>query len=467
VKINLVGPTYQAFSLPFDAQRTVNLYPVLDQSGKDVAALYGTPGLLLFGTAGVGAIRGCFPSQNGRAFVVSGSTLFEISDTGIATSRGTLLQSAGNISIAENPTQLAICDGIKVYIFTYSSNSFAQVTDGDLPDASTITYLDGYFIISKKGSGAFYISTINDGTNWAALDFATAESSPDNLVRVFSAIGQLFLLGEKTTELWTNTGASAFPFQRVSGGKLEVGILAAHTTVAVDNSVIFVGEDTYGTGIVYQVSGIAPKRISNDAIELLIAAATDKENIIAFTYQQQGHTFYMMTGGGLATSLVYDLNVQEWHERAYLNAEGAYELHRANCCMFIFGKQLVGDKTTGKIYDMNMTTYTDDGDTILRERTYTHLFDENRRIRYNVLKIGYETGVGLQSGQGSAPLTSLQLSKDGARTWSTSYTTGIGAVGKYNTEVNFRRLGIAQQMTFRIRISDPVKVAICGSYLNP
>jgi len=466
VKINLVGPTYQAFSLPFDAQRTVNLYPVLDQAGKDVAALYGTPGLLLFSTAGVGAVRGCFPSQNGRAFVVSGSTLFEIDNAGNATSRGTLLQSAGNISIAENPTQLAICDGSTVYIFTYSSNAFAQVTDVDLPSAGTITYLDGYFIINKKSTGSFYISAINDGTSWAALDFATAESGSDNLVRVFAAIGQLFLLGEKTTELWTNTGAAAFPFQKVSGGKLDVGILAPHTAVAVDNSIIFLGEDTYGTGIVYQVSGVSPRRVSNDAMELLIQAATDKENMVSFTYQQQGHTFYVITGGGLTTSLVYDLNTQEWHERAYLNAEGGYELHRANCCMFIFGKHLVGDKESGKIYDMNMTTYTDDGDTILRERTYTHLFDDNRRIRYSSLTIGYETGVGLQSGQGSVPLTSLQLSNDGARTWSTSYTTGIGAVGKYNTEVNFRRLGIAQQMTFRIRISDPVKVAICGSYLN-
>jgi len=466
MKIGLVGPTYQAYSLPFDAQRTVNLYPVLDQMGKETAALYPTPGLLLFGTAGAGPHRGSLAATNGRAFVVSGSTLYETDNAGTMTSRGSLLQSSGNVSIVENGLQLAICDGTNLYTFTYSGNTFAQVTDVDLPSSGTVTFLDGYFIVSKNSSGAFYISALYDGTSWASLDFATAESSPDELLRVFAALGQLWLMGEHTTEIWTNTGASAFPFAKISGGKMEVGILAPHSAVALGGSIYWVGKDDYGQGIVYKASGFTPEKVSNEPIELKIAAATSPEDITSYAYQQHGRTFLIYTGGGLETTIAYEPATGQWHERAYLNEEGVYELHRGSTHMHAFNKHLVGDRENGNVYELDMDTYTDNDDAILRERTYTHIVNEGERLRFSELEVGFETGVGLQNGQGSNPLASLQISQDGGRTFGSSFTKSIGAVGEYQKTVKWRRLGIAETTTFRLRISDPVKVTISGSYLR-
>jgi len=465
VKIGLVGPTAQAWSLPFNAERTVNLFPVLDKRGKEVAALYGTPGIETISTVGVGGIRGCFSAQNGRAFIVSGSTLYEIDSVGAATSRGALNQSSGNITIAENGLQLAICDGTTVYILTYASNAFASPSSPGYGTAATIVFLDSYFIVNKVDTGELYISTQYNGLLWAALDFATAESSPDGLSRVVAAVGQLWLLGTSTTEIWTNTGAAAFPFQRISGANLELGISAPHSAVAVKEALVWLGEDRFGTGGVYMATGIRPQKISTEPIELLLQKATKRSEIVAFAYQQQGHTFYILTGGGLATSLVYDFTTKMWHERAWLNDEGEFELHRASCCMFAFNKHIVGDRENGKIYNMSMDVYDDAGQPLRRERIYTHLVDEGKRMRYNSLEIGFEVGVGLQNGQGSAPVCSLQLSKDGAKEWSTSYNASIGAVGKYQTKVTFRRLGIAETMTFRVYVTDPVKVAMSGSYL--
>jgi hypothetical protein len=298
------------------------------------------------------------------------------------------------------------------------------------------------------------------------LDFATAESSPDSLVRVFNALGQLWLFGRDTSEVWTNTGSSAFPFERISGAKLEIGCLAPHSAVEMANTVIWLGRDRFGKGIVYSATGFTPNRISTSPIEQIIQRVDNPELIRAWAYQEDGHLFYVLTGGGLATSLVYDVTTQLWHERAYLDEFGDYVQHLGCCFMSAFGNLLVGDRRNGNIYRMALDIYSDNGDEIARERIYTHLSDENQRIRYNTLEIGFETGVGLQSGQGSNPQVSLQLSKDGARTWSDSYTTSIGAVGQYRTKVVFRRLGIAEIMTFKIKISDPVKVAITGSYLR-
>lgn len=465
MKIGLVGSSSQQRSLPFNAERTVNLFPVLDQRGADVAALYGTPGLSLFSTAGSGPIRGCFSAANDRAFVVSGNTLFEISSVGVATSRGTLNTSSGAVTICENGLQLAICDGVNGYILTYLTNAFTQITDPDFPSPKNMSFVDGYFIATKNNSGQFYISALYDGLSWDPLKFATAESSPDDLSIATGFVGQLGLFGHDTLEIWRNTGDSVFPFSRISGST-PVGTIAPNTVISIDTSVYWVGNTANGTGIVYQAQGFTPKRISTEPIEILLQKEPNPENLRSWSYQQDGHAFLVITGGSLGTSLVYDLSTGAWHERAYLNGSGEYEQHLGSCCMYAHDKILVGDRVNGNVYQMSLDTYTDNGAAIKRTRIYTHLIDQLEPIRYSELKIGFETGIGLQTGQGSNPKVSLRVSKDGARTWSSYYTTSIGAVGIYGQEVNFRRLGIQTQCTFELTISDPVKVAITGSYLR-
>lgn len=468
MKIGLVGGSYQQRSLPFNAQRTVNLFPIKDEGGKEVSALYGTAGKRLFANIGLGPIRQEFTSANGRFFAVSNSKLYEVDSLGASSELGSLDSSDGIVTMAENNTQLAICDGSKLYILTYSTNDFQKITVASFPTSvGIVTFIDGYFVVNENDTGRFYISGINDGlSSWDALDFATAESSPDNLVSVVNAIGQMWLFGSETTEVWTNTGDSLFPFRRISGAKMQTGILSAFTAVEIDNSVIWVGRDKLGQGIVYRAQGFTPVRISTTPIEILISHATDPTNMRSYVYQEEGNTFYVLTGGGLATTLVYDLLTQEWHERAYLNGDGNYETDLACCHAFAFGKHLVGDRRNGKIYEQSLDFYTDNGDLVSRKRIYTHLSDSGKRIRYNSLEIGFEAGVGLQTGQGSNPLVTLRLSKDGARTWSDAYTATIGAVGQYQQKIEFRRLGITEQMTFEIEITDPVKVAIIGSYLR-
>lgn len=465
-KIGLVGPSYMQRSLPFDAQRTINLFPIADRDGADVKSLFGTPGLELFATAGNGPIRGCKDTAGARAFIVSGNTLYEIDSTGTSTERGTLLTSSGAVTFADNGLQLGICDKTYAYIFTYATNLLARITDSDFPSSvGGIDFIDGYFVVNENSTGKFWISALYDGASWNALDFATAESSPDRLIRAVNFVGQLGLLGETTLEIWRNTGDSSFPFARISGST-PIGTLSPDTVLSIDTSVYWVGHTSQGGGIVYRAQGFTPVRISTETIERILQAEPNPELLRGWTYQQDGHVFYVITGGSLETSLVYDLSTQLWHERAYLNSLGAYEQHRGACCMHVFNKQLVGDRITGKIYNMSLDVYSDDGEAIQRRRVYTHLLDELRPVRYNNLQIGFEVGGGLQTGQGSDPLVSFRISKDGARTWSNYYTTSIGAAGNTRQEVTFRRLGIQQICTFEISISDPVKIAITGSYLN-
>lgn len=466
-KAGLVGSSYEERSIPFDAQRTINLFPVVDETkqGKEVSALYGTPGKLLFATAGTGTVRQEYSATNGRAFVVTGTTLYELDSSGTATSRGTLEAGSGVVTMAENGTQLAICDSTYVYTFTYATNAFAKVTDGDLPSSGTLCFLDGYFIVSKNLSGAFYISSLYDGTAWAALDFATAESSPDNLVRVFPAVGLLWLFGDKTTEMWSNVGGTGFPFARVSGGKIETGCAAAHSVVALDNSVFWVGQDNRGSGIVYRANGFSPQRISTHAIEYKLQRLSSLSVLRAYTYQQDGHTFYVLTDEDTIT-LVYDIATQLWHERAYLS-DGVQEADLGSTCMYAFGKVMVGDRSSANIYQLKLDNYADNTLPILRSRTFTHISNNGEPFRINSLLVDFEYGVGLATGQGSDPQCWLEVSKDGGITWGRKLYASIGAIGQRNVRAIWRKLGnFDRQVTFKVSISDPVKVAICGAYFD-
>lgn len=466
MKIKLVGASYQQRSLPFDAQRTINLFPITDKEGADVSSLLGTPGLESFATCGTGAVRGGFEAGNGRAFFVANNSLYEVTSAGTSTSLGNITSFTGAVTFADNGVELAVCDGSKAYLLTYSTNVFAQITDADFPSSvGGIDFIDGYFVVNENNTGRFYISALYNGASWDALDFATAESSPDKLVRAVNFVGQLGLFGENTLEIWRNTGDSAFPFSRISGS-VPIGTLSPNTVISIDTSVYWVGSTTQGAGIVYRAQGFTPVRISTETIERKLQAEPNPELLRSWTYQQDGHVFLVITGGSLDTSLVYDLSTSLWHERAFLNEMGDYEQHLGSCCIYAFGKHLVGDRRNGNIYDMRLDVYSDNGSAIQRRRIYTHLLDELKPVRYNQLTIGFEQGVGLQSGQGSNPQVSLRISKDGARTWGNYYTTTIGAVGQFTTEVTFRRLGIQQICTFEITVSDPVKCAITGSYLR-
>lgn len=466
MEAGVVGGSSQQASLPFNAERTVNLYTVLDQQGKKPASLYSRPGNSQFANVGAGAGRGGFFSANGRAFVVSGSELYELSSVGAGTLRGSLLTSTGDITIAENGPQLAICDGRDLYIFTYATNVFQRVVSANLPSAASVVFLDGYFIVNRSlTSGIFQISAPFDGFTWAALDFATAESSPDSLLRVEVIFGQLWLFGDTSIEPWNNTGAASFPFQRVNNSaQLSVGVAAPSTVLELDNTAFWVGKDKYGSGIVYKADGFSPQRISTEAIELRLQSAPSISTLKAMAYQEAGHTFYIITGGGMETALVYDVSTRLWAEWAYFNNLGQYELPLANALFFAFGKTLVLDKSSGKVYHQSASYYSDDGAEIARDRIFTHIFDDGNPFLIKNLTVNFETGVGNTSV--TNPKAMLYLSNDGGRTFYTYYETFIGKAGKFLSRAVWWRLGRHRQCTFRIRVTDAVKVVMTGGAFN-
>lgn len=468
MKIPLVGPSSQQRAFPFNAERTVNYIAIADKDGKNASCLLGAPGLLAFTSVGSGPGRGSFTAAaTGRYFVASGNAFYEVFSDGTSVKHGDLVSTTGVVQMEENGTQLYIGDGQYGYIFTYATNTFAQITDPDFPvSVGTVCFVGGYFIVNQNGTGKFYVSDLYNGLSWQALNFATAESSPDNLLRVIAVQGQLWLMGSLSAEVWTPNGSTRFPFELISGAVIDMGIISPYAAQAMDNTIFWVGTNREGGRTVYRATGFIPQRISTEPMEKLLAQVTNLASLRTWKYQEEGHVFLMITGGGLETTLCYDLTTQLWTERATLDSTGEYDLHRGADCSIAFGKTLVIDRENAKIYQMSLDFYSDDGAAMPSDRIFTHLSQENVQARHSELVVDIEVGVGLQNGQGVNPQGTLSLSNDGAKTWFGSQTKSIGRVGKYLTRVVFWRLGIARTRTYRFRITDPVRRCLFGLYLN-
>lgn len=459
--IPFIGPAYMSRSVSVDCQRLVNLYPETTQSGTgaNVAAFFGTPGLKLFATVGAGPIRGAFRTALGRMFVVSASGLYEVTSAGTSTLLGTLKTSSGMVSIDENGLQLCVVDGVFGYVLTLATNAFTRIADEAFSGASIVQYLDGYFVFNTVNTGRFQISGLSDGLTYDALDFASAEGNPDNIVSMLVNYRELWLFGAQTTEVFYNSGASDFPIVRMQGAFIEIGCVAPFSVGKLDSSVFWLGGSDTGGGVVYQAHGYTPTRISTHAIEYAIQSYGDISDAVAFVYQQEGHSFYVLSFPSANKTWCYDITTNLWHERAYRNPVSAQlERHRANCHCYAFSKHLVGDHENGNIYQFDLDTYTDNGALIPAIRSAPHLIQLRRRNKYNSFELDLEQGIGLDgSGQGTDPKIILDWSNDGGRTWSNEHFASAGKIGLTKTRAIWRRLGISRDRVFRVTMTDPVR----------
>lgn len=469
-----IGPSYTLEAPSASAQRLVNLYLEMQEAGPrkgNNARLVGTPGLRGRVTLGLGPIRGVYRASTSQLFVVSGNGLWEVTSDWTATQRsGTLATTVGFVTMADNGTTLMVGDGTATaYQADLAAGSaLAPVSDSDCPGGH-IAWQDGYFINTVPGTNRFQISGINDAT-YDALDVASKEGRPDNLVMILSVNRLVWLFGQQTTEVWWDSGAAAFPFERNESAFIETGVVAAGTVVRVNGSVAWVGSDERGRGTVWAAQGFQPVRISTHAVEHALAGYGALSLATAFAYRQGGHEFYQLsvppsdddTGG----TWVYDFSMSQWHERMYLSAAGEQLPHRGGCATVAFGEVVVGDRLDGRLYTYDLDYYSDDGQPIRRVRQSPHLSKDEKRIRFNSFELQAEPGVGLSDGQGSAPVALLSWSDDGGHTWSNEHEASMGAEGEHKTRIKWRRLGMGRDRVFRVATSEPVRVTWLGAELD-
>lgn len=455
-----------------NAERIINLYPEATLVGsKSPLILRSAPGNIRWAVVGNGPIRGWHDAvmDNVRtAFAVSGNDLYEIDSSGTPTLRGTAgdILGVGDVSMASNAANELLIgneDGI-AWVWDNVDLERLSVIDTDFgDDATNFVFLDQYGIYARKGTGQVFASDLNNFKSWNPLSFATAESAPDNLIEVFVNNGQLWLGGEKTTEIFYNSGAAVFSFQKIGGAVMQdVGVIKG-TITSVDQKAIWLAQN----GTVYSATGIQPIRISTHAVEYRLK---DRTGFRAWSYVDEGHAFYVL--GSDQGAEIFDITTGYWHERTTYGV-GRY---RANNYVNAYGKHLVGDFNLGIIYDMSLNSYVD-GAAVLQRIAITAPIENNQEfVPLSMVQVVFQAGVGLGQdafpegsgipNSGYDPEVIMQISKDGGITYGNQKWAKIGKAGENKKRARWTRLGSARSRNLKLIYSAPTSYTIIGSTLK-
>lgn len=491
-----IGPAYKLPQVDVDCQRLVNMYAEVIESGSgkeaQVAFLKSTPGLLKLFNVGTGRHRliyfdglenddGSYLQLN-RIFIVNGPEVYRLeydatSGWDIAL-QGTLGTTTGRVSAASSTQQYGatvFVDGsaenyvyLKTGVSTETFETFTAAGYAPVARATQVIWVDGFFIFIIKNSNTFYVSEWNS-LIVSALDFASAEGSPDTIMAIIALRRQVLIFNGRTCEIFSNTGNASFPFERVEGGFIENGLLAEWSLAKIGGVVAWLGRDESGQGQVNVASGASHQRISTHAIEQAIKSYANPEDATAYTYQDGGHNFYVLNFA--EATWVYDFSTKLWHERAYTGTAGL-ERHRSEFCVFFpnLGVHIVGDYDDSNVYQFDDETKTDNLNMITRKRTFPHVSNGKKSLFHESLKIDMKVGVGLDGAatlQGNDPQGMLKWSDDGGKTWSNEEWASLGKIGEYETEVEFRRLGMAKiSRVYDFTITDPVDVVLMGAEIQ-
>ena len=462
-----LGPSYESQTPVAGAERCVNWYPEALESGmKGRVALYPTPGVQSFATLGDTPIRGLF-AQQGRCFAVAGGTLYEINEAGTPTNLGAVLEDGNPATFTTNGDQggqLAISSGDLVYVLRLSDNTLTQ----PVSDASHVAFLDGYVLKLDPATSKVNISALNDANAWDATEFLQRTAGSDRLRSLLVADRDVWLFGERTSEVWWNQGTSPFPFAPAEEGFIEEGTAAPFSPALLNKTPVWLGQNQDGARIVWRASGYQPVRISTHAIEHALASYERVDDAVGFTYQQRGHNFYVLNLPDAGATWAYDAATQLWHERGTWRSDRVrFDAWHPQSHCYVFNKHLVGDRMSGTVFELDVDLYNDtNGKPIHRIRQAPHINNEHRQVFHRSLELEFGRGLGAIAGQGVDPQFMLQWSNDGGQTWGNEHWRGAGPQGQYGRRAIWRRLGGGRDRVYRLAVSDPIFWPLVGAYLD-
>lgn len=447
--IPLVGPSYKSRSIPLSAQVTKGFYLEVNQDSRVPTALHSFPGLKQFAT-GSGAFRG-FGTHLGNLYVILGTALYTVSASG-ALSAVTTIPGGGRCILQSDGYKFYIATGATQYVYDAGLDVVSVVDSG-----AWNAFLNSQMIYSGANS-TFWVADAGDGITVNGLNYATAEADPDQIIRGYIYDDLLYLIGQHTTETWYNSGVGNPPFDRITGGTLPLGCSAKFSIASNDQFVYWLGDDR----ILYQVKGQNFRPVSTIATAHAFDSYFDVSDASGMCVRFEGQDFYILTFPQMGKTWAYHQNNDAWFELGY-GVDS--DLWRGADAIYHYGKTVVADHSNGKLYTLDLSTYTDNGTAILRQRDtspiHSGLYGEKgKRLFMSRLEVIMETGSGLTTGQGSDPLLMMQFSDDSGFTWSSELTGSIGKLGQYQYRVEWFQLGSFYNRIFRFKVSDPVNVSL-------
>ena len=473
IPLPIYGGYYESDSLPLSAQQLINYYVNVPQTEGALSqqSLLGSAGLTQLQTSGTtpDQINRGSHVKAGIPYFLNGQTLqrLDVSIDGQGNEVFALV-SLGAItgteraSFADNGTQLMIVTDDKGWIVDESSGTpFQQITDGDFTASGlpkTVTYTDSFFVVTTGGK-KFIKSAANDGLNWNALDFGSAEADPDDIVGQIVYKRQVYIGGSITFEVFENRGSGGFPFQR-NGLIINKGLSSKFAVVETTKGIMFLGAGVNETAAIWLIAGNDVQKVSTTAIDSVLNGYSndDIQSAFAMSYGQSGAYFVVFSFA--KDTFEYNTITGKWNQREsnIINANGLTENRRwrVNSMVSAYNRIICGDSVDGRIGVVSRETFTEYDNPIIRTLATMPFSNQGNSFSITALEMTVESGVGGDT----APEMRLSTSND-AKKFDNERPRTFGKVGEFHKRMIWQKVGrSARFVVLKFVVSDPVKPVI-------
>jgi len=433
--------------------KLVNLYPEKNSTeSENPVALISTPGLdLLFQIKDEGGIIGGIENALG-SFFCTRKGFYQIK--GKSYIKKASVSLVGRVSIATNGLSIMMVDGYRAYAYDIAAG---KISDVDIPRSNTVVFVDSYFVVSYNDYNQFAVSG-NYNTTFNAADYAAAEGSPDNIQGIALLKRQLYVLGEKSTEVWYSSGED-FPFNPNPSAYIDIGCYNKWSFTYSVNGVCWLGDDK----IIYLATGYTPQRISTHSIEYLLGGL-NCANAFMTNYSQEGHDFMCLVVPAEKIMLFYDMTSGVWHYRE--SDVGVYQ------ALITFGADTYVGTADGSMYKMNPNSGSDNGKPVNRYCITPTISATGDRFRIPSVEMVVQYFNPALPDKLYADMTDdekmlyvadssilMSYTDDDGRTWSNeSAAAPSSSDGKYR----WNKLGMPYRRAFKFRIVSRVACAWGG-----
>lgn len=454
VPVNFIGPEAQSRSRAWSSQSSINFYIDRQRSGRTGEALMPWPGEKTWSEGTPGDSRGMW-CMAGVPYIVSGTTLFSMDDTGTKTTIGTI-PGTQRCSFATDGVNLAIRTENTTYV--YNGTTLTKVVDSDLEVAQTVAMLNNQFIYQGTGK-RFGVADAGDPTSIDGLNYGSAEAVGDDLVQVYAFQSRVYMICQTSLEVWQNPiSATNPPLERIEGTTSNVGTPSPFSAANTTNYMYFVGSDD----VVYRISAYQPEPVSDSAISRVLreSVTSDSEG---YTLVLEGQWFYIINLPTSNITLLYSESTNEW-TRLSTGKYGGKHLIKGYC--FAYGRHLVLGDGSGTVYEWDFNTYKSDTQVLIRERISAPINAiaaglPGERLLMSHIDLIMETGVGNVDEQD--PQIMVSFSYDGGRTFSKEYWPRIGRASESLRRIKVDNLASFYDVVVKVRVSDPNFISIHGA----
>jgi hypothetical protein len=221
---------------------------------------------------------------------------------------------------------------------------------------------------------------------------------------------------------------------------LDYGIAASFSEASIDGVCFWLARTKNCKVKVVMAEGNNARPIGNRDIDNLFQGFSTVSDAYGFCMNIAGQNFYIISFPTANQTWAYAVQTNQWTQLQLAN--GNY-WSVANCYMFLNSKHTIGDSATGTLYTLSMSSYRENGGSIIPRTIVTPtLFNGNNWISVPLMRSYVDS-----SGYSSGTTVSTSISRDGGRTYATTYTDSVPNTRSY---VQTTRISAARRINIKI-----------------